>query len=249
MKGAFGRRVIMPRTVDDLAKEILADILADFIKRNLGSKALSDGYIGESIVNLEIKYCTNEAYPKVDFDLALKQLEESKFIATGPIEMHKNPPDSMVVIIGFYSKREYVFLTEKGYREAQKSTVKRRSPTPTVYISGGNFNRSQIGIGGTVNQTVTFDNQRNIYDLQCLVDFFEKHIDELLLDTTAKRKATAQISTIKAQLEDEPDSVIVTQAGRTLRNITEGAIGSLIATAAQPTVWGWADTVLRRLFA
>ena len=58
----------------------------------------------------------------------------------------------------------------------------------------------------------------------------------------------AQVATIKAQLEDNPDPVIVKQAGRTLRNITEGAIGSLIAAAAQPTVWATAAALLAKLF-
>ncbi|MGD0519822.1 MAG: hypothetical protein ABSA48_01080 [Terracidiphilus sp.] len=40
----------------------------------------------------------------------------------------------------------------------------------------------------------------------------------------------AQIATIKAQFTyDQLDPVIIKQAGRTLRNITEDAIGSLVA--------------------
>jgi hypothetical protein len=42
--------------------------------------------------------------------------------------------------------------------------------------------------------------------------------------------------------------MIVEQAGRTLRNITEGAIESLLATAAQPTVWARVSQVTQRLF-
>ena len=68
------------------------------------------------------------------------------------------------------------------------------------------------------------------------------------MDTRQKLKANAQIATLKAQLTDEPDPVIVKQAGRTLRNITEGAIGSLLATAAQPTVWAWVREIMPRLF-
>jgi hypothetical protein len=50
--------------------------------------------------------------------------------------------------------------------------------------------------------------------------------------------AEAQIATLKSQqLGGEPDAVIVRQACRTLRNITEGAIGSLLAAAVQPSVW------------
>src|ERR1700722_11357092 len=76
-------------------------------------------------------------------------------------------------------------------------------------------------------------------DLGRLVTEFSSHLDDLNLEARQKRKAEAQIATLKAQLSDEPDPVIVRQAGRTLRNITEGAIASLIATAAQPTIWHW----------
>jgi len=77
---------------------------------------------------------------------------------------------------------------------------------------------------------------------------FERHINELEIDPQQKQRAEAQIATLKAQLTDEPDPVIVKQAGRTLRNITEGAIGSLVAAAAQPTVWSWVAAAMEKLF-
>ncbi len=144
-------------TVDDLAKQILADVVADFRAKNLGSQALNDGYVGASIVALEIKYCADGSHSKVDFDLALKQLEESKFVDTGPMVPYENTPGSQVVVIAIFSKREFVYLTEKGYKAAQKSTVKPRSPAPSVHISGGTFHQSPIGIGSTVNQAVNFN--------------------------------------------------------------------------------------------
>lgn len=235
-------------TVDDLASQILADVAADFRSKNLGSDALTKEHFGVSIALLGTKYSSAGPYSKVDFDLALKQLEESKLVKTGPMVMYDNPPDSLTLLLVRFSKREFVYLTEKGYKAAQKSPVKRSSPAPTVHISGGNFNQSPIGIGSTVTQAVTFNNQKDIDDLRYLLEVFEKHIDELRLDAAAKRKATTQLITINAQLEDEPDPVIVKQAGRTLRNITEGAIAGLIATAAQPTVWAAAHTIIARLF-
>lgn len=66
---------------------------------------------------------------------------------------------------------------------------------------------------------------------------FTEHLSELKLAPADHKRAAAQLQTIQAQLSDEPDPVIVRQAGRTLRNITEGAIGSLVATAVQPGVW------------
>lgn len=76
-----------------------------------------------------------------------------------------------------------------------------------------------------------------------LVSQLTTHIDELNLDQSAKAKAMVQLATLKAQ-ESDPDPVIVKQAGRTLRSLTEGAIASLIATAAQPHVWQWVHQML-----
>jgi len=144
-------------TVDDLARQILADVAADFRAKNLGSQALSDGYVGAAIGALEVKYCTDGSYSKVDFDLALKELEESKFLDTGPMVPYENTPGSQVVVMAIFSKREFVYLTEKGYKAAQKSTAKPRSAATNVHISGGNFHQSPIGIGSTVNQAVNFN--------------------------------------------------------------------------------------------
>lgn len=105
----------------------------------------------------------------------------------------------------------------------------------------------QGGAHSSMTQSANF-NQDNLDDLRRLVDLFDKHLDDLAMEAAARRKAAAQVATIKAQLEDEPDPMIVMQAGRTLRNITEGAIGSLIATAAQPTVWTMATSILEKLF-
>lgn len=114
---------------------------------------------------------------------------------------------------------------------------------------GTNIN-SPIQQGGAyalLNQSIAYNNQE-LDELRRLVDFFEKHIDDLKLDLAAKRKATSQIETIKAQLRDEPDPVIVKQAGRTLRNITEGVIVGLIVTAIQPSIWAWVPAIFEKLF-
>lgn len=106
----------------------------------------------------------------------------------------------------------------------------------------------QGGVQSTQQQTITYSGNQ-ISDLTRFVNELASHLEELPIDAAQKRKADAQLATLRAQLSDEPDPVIVRQAGRTLRNILEGAIGSLLATAVQPTVWGWIDEALRRLFA
>ena len=182
-------------SLDDLAKHILADVLADFRARNLGTEALSEGYVGASMVALEMKYCANGSHSKVDFDLAMKELEESKFVDTGPMVPYENTPGSQVVVIAIFSKREYVYLTEKGYRAAQRPAAKPRSPAPSVHISGGTFHQSPIGIGGTVNQAVTF----NIDNDSEVIDYLAKlcALHDPSFGEECRRDITALVTTAK----------------------------------------------------
>jgi len=81
-----------------------------------------------------------------------------------------------------------------------------------------------------------------------LIEAFTTHLDELRLESRQKQRAEAQLTALRAELAGDPDPGIVTQAGRSLRNITEGAIGSLLATAVQPGVWHWVQQTMSTLF-
>lgn len=105
----------------------------------------------------------------------------------------------------------------------------------------------QAGNKSTQYQTITYDAMDRA-ELTRLIGDFKDHLQELQLDSIATRKANAQIATIQAQLIDELNPIIVQQAGRSLRNITEGAIAGLIAAAVQPTVWASVAAVMARLF-
>ncbi len=85
-------------------------------------------------------------------------------------------------------------------------------------------------------------------DLSRLIAILRAHFSELRLGEAEKRKAWAQVETLSAQLTDEPNPVIVQEAGRTLRNIIEGAVGSLVASATQPAIWQWVGSTLPTLF-
>jgi hypothetical protein len=115
----------------------------------------------------------------------------------------------------------------------------------------GTMNNSPVqqgGVNSAQNQTITYSPQ-DLGDLYRLISELAPHLNELSLDEKQLKKAQAQIATIKAQLSDEPDPVILKQAGRTLRNVIEGAVGSLLATAvSQPTIWTWVHEVMQRLF-
>jgi hypothetical protein len=105
----------------------------------------------------------------------------------------------------------------------------------------------QAGASSTQRQVITYGAKERV-DLARLVHEVGDHLHELNLDAAAIQRANAELATLRAQLGDEPNSTIVREAGRTLRNITEGAIGSLLATAIQPTVWSWVADTMTRLF-
>jgi hypothetical protein len=143
-------------TVEDLSRAILKDLLADFTDRNLTANDLHNGYTGANFPALKERRCGVTSASPVDFDLAVKELERSDLVKTGPMVPHDNPRNSWVFVFAPFSKYEYAFLTEKGYKAAQK-TQAARTPTSaphSVHISGSTFHQSPIGIGGHVTQSV-----------------------------------------------------------------------------------------------
>ena len=84
-------------------------------------------------------------------------------------------------------------------------------------------------------------------DIAKLAVEFQKHLDELDLTLEEREGAAAEISVLKAGAKSKLDTTVVRQAARTLRSITEGAIGSLVAAAAQPTIWHWIQQTLTAL--
>jgi hypothetical protein len=105
----------------------------------------------------------------------------------------------------------------------------------------------QAGDGGA--QTLFALGSQERSDLEQLLALLADHLVDLKLDGKDRQKAEAQLATMRAQLtDDEPDPGIIVQAGATLRSVTEGAIGSLVAAAVQPVVWGWVSHVIASLF-
>jgi hypothetical protein len=84
----------------------------------------------------------------------------------------------------------------------------------------------------------------DVKELARLVEELSKHLGELNLGERPTLRAEAQLAALRAELKGEPDLETVKQAGRTLRNITEGAIASLVAAGVQPTVWQWIHQAL-----
>jgi hypothetical protein len=106
--------------VDEVYKQVLSFLLIDFQSRELDAAALSRGYVGMNLPELREKCIERDnTTTNVDFDLAIKDLERDKLISTGPQVAYENEPNSMVFVMGVYSKREYAYLTPQGYKAAR----------------------------------------------------------------------------------------------------------------------------------
>jgi hypothetical protein len=125
---------------------------------------------------------------------------------------------------------------------ARKYVSDLRKPAPAQSINIGTNSNSpiqQLGDRAVGTQSVTYNISRD--DLQQVVALFRDHGSELNLDPRAQRQTDSYVATIEAQLEqDKPNPVIVREAGKSLKTIAEGAIGSIIAAGATNlSVWQW----------
>lgn len=102
------------------SKHILGCLLQDFQARGLGVDDLREGYVGMPMSELKTRSIgTDNTTTAVDFEIALRELEEKELVDTGPIEIRSSQPGAEPVYVLPISKREYVYLTEKGYKTAR----------------------------------------------------------------------------------------------------------------------------------
>lgn len=151
----------MAGQLDEAAKQILGTLLADFTDRGLTAEDLKNRYEGPQIVAVATAVCNIDDITQVDFDVAFNELEKSGLIQTGPMESYNNRPGDRWVIIGAFSKREYVYLTEEGYKAARRTPNRPQRVNRVVnhvHISGGQFTNLQLSAGESVNQTMTVNN-------------------------------------------------------------------------------------------
>jgi len=184
--------------IGDAAQTILSALLAEFREKNLGTEQLRDTYKGLSPAALRSTCCADERFSDVDFDLAMEELDEADLVKTGPMELYDNTPGSSVIFIAFTSKNEYSYLTEEGYRVATRLRTSKptRVPAPRVYISGGTFHQSPIGVGDHVSQSVNVS-----ANAQAVFARLREEVEERVHD---EKKRTEIIKHLDA-LEKAPD--------------------------------------------
>jgi hypothetical protein len=215
-----------------LAQQILGSLLADFLEQKLDSDSLRNGYVGASLPALAQQYRGSGSASQVDFDLALKQLENGKLVNTGPMEFYNNPPGSHAVIIAMFSKREYAYLTEEGYRATQQcKTVSRPTSRPMVHISGGTFHQSPIGIGDHVTQSVTVSAGELTEDVRKLIDQLEQLLPTSGLPSLVREDSQAALTELReAAALSTPDVSRLRRGLESLKHVMEHATGHVVAT-------------------
>jgi len=150
INGTVIKGMSMAVHLDEAEKQILGALLVDFSSRGLNAEKLSSGYEGPQVSALVAAICDGNEITQVDFDIAFADLEKKRLISTGPYAVIDNPPDSGIIFIGGYSKREYAGLTELGYKTARKAPNRPGTAQRTVNnvnISGGNFTNFQLAAG------------------------------------------------------------------------------------------------------
>lgn len=102
------------------ARVILRELLCDFEDNNREANDLRQSYQGPSFQRLK-QVCIDLGISIVDFDLAIDDLDRNGLVKTGPPEISDSASFGGVLILpGIYSKREYAYLKEDGYREAKR---------------------------------------------------------------------------------------------------------------------------------
>jgi hypothetical protein len=166
----------MAGQLDIAAKQILGTLLADFTDRNLTATDLKSGYEGPKLESLATAVCNIEDITTVDFEVAFSDLETAKMINTGPMAMYDNDHHSTVIIIASYSKREFVYLTEKGYKEARKEPNRPQRVQRIVNnltITGGNFSNMQLAQGEAVKQEFNVTERSDSEIVSKLIEILE----------------------------------------------------------------------------
>ena len=207
--------------------------MADFTDRDLSAKELKSGYEGPQITAITTAVCNNEDVTKVDFDVAFSDLEKKKFVRTGPMKAYENRPGDFAIIIGSYSKREYAYLTEDGYKAARKAPNRPQRiqrVVNNVHISGGQFNNLQLATGENVQQTME-NKDTNSEVIAKLISILEK-----------------QGQTVTAELYSDLES-IVSEAnqgnGKQAKSLLAKVCGPMWETL-QPIIWPIVGELVKR---
>lgn len=211
--------------LDEAEKQILGALLADFNEQKLGANELKKSYKGPNLTELTEAICTGDDITQVDFDIAFADLEKKNLIKTGPLRAYENKPGSNIFIAAMYSLREYVGLTELGYktaRQAPNRPAKSQRIVNNVHISGGQFTNMQLAAGETVTQRLDSTSGTDSDILLKLIEILEKQGQTVSID---------QRNELIAAIDQAKEG-----NGKAAKSLLEKVCGP-VWDSAQPVMW------------
>lgn len=182
---------------DELA--LLTELVTDFKARNLSADDLSFGYDDVKVADLKNAVLRDSGLDEVDFDLALKSLQEKKLVKTGPWDLLEPPKIPGVTVLPIPRCRyELVRLTQDGYaaaREGGRAASNRQPGTPSR-VSFHNVSNATIAVGSHISQTVTYPDAAWFARAKAA-------IQETLGDPSTVARLTAQIDELQRAAESK----------------------------------------------
>ncbi|MFR0653332.1 hypothetical protein SB719_01845 [Pantoea sp. SIMBA_079] len=224
----------MAAQLDGVSKQILGTLLADFTDRSLTISELKHGYEGPKMDALATAVCNAEDYTKVDFDVAIGELEKAKLLRTGPRVFHENKPGSSVIFVGTYSKKEYACLTEAGYkisRLAPNKPPRVNRVINHVTISGGNFTNLQLSAGENINQSMTSTVNSESENVARLISILEEQ--GVVVDENSKQLVINAVAEAQEGNAGSAKALIAKACGDAWANV-------------QPLAWGILGDMVRK---
>lgn len=153
------------------------------------------------------------------------QLHFSKSQANHILETVRN------IVLEWALKLEEDGILGNNISFSKEEQQKAQKENYNVYNFYGEISNSQIQ-QNTVNstQTMRFENI-DIKRIKDLVELLKGNIDNLELDETKREIVESEVMTINAQVKSpKTNSLIICESLKTIRNVLEGATGSLIAS-------------------
>jgi hypothetical protein len=133
------------------------------------------------------------------------------------------------IILDFALQLEQEGILGEGMSFSKEEKQSARQITYNVTNNIGSMQHSQIQQHSSGTQTLNYDN-----DLLLIADFVKKlrlSINDLGVVKDLKEELLAEIITVESQTKSpRPKQQIITESLKTIRNILEGATGSLIAS-------------------
>jgi hypothetical protein len=88
------KQLTRPSELSRKAREILLFVHDEFVSGGRPTAALIKGYEGPRTKDLEVAFCADGGNSKVDFELAVAELEDGQLIGSGPWVPYDNKPGS-----------------------------------------------------------------------------------------------------------------------------------------------------------